>query len=79
MPNKDAPKTVRQKWFLEICKGVVNKYVFGASDVHTLVEETQHLQDTTTAGFVCRALQCQAKYIHHSRRVRYGIHIAQIQ
>ena len=72
MPNKDAPKTIRQKWFLDICKGVVDKYVFGASDVNTLVEETQNLQDAMKAEFVCRAPTCNAKYIHHSRRVRYS-------
>ncbi len=72
MPNKDAPKTIRQKWFLDICKGVVDKYVFGASDVNTLVEETQNLQDAMKAEFVCRAPTCYAKYIYHSRRVRYS-------
>lgn len=72
MPNKDTPKTIRQKWFLDICKGVVDKYVFGSSDVNTLVEETQKLQDALAAEFICRAPTCNAKYIHHSRRVRYS-------
>ncbi|CAB4029041.1 Hypothetical predicted protein [Paramuricea clavata] len=70
MPNKDVPKTIRQKWLLDICKGIVDKYVFGVPDVNTLVEETQNLQNAMTAEFVCRAPTCNAKYIHHSGRVR---------
>ena len=65
MPNKDVQKIVRQKWFLDICKGIVNKYVFGASDVHTLVEETQHLQDATTTADCVQSTTMSSK-VHTS-------------
>ena len=66
-------KTTRQKWLLELCEQLVQKYMFGESEVQSLVQQTQTLQDATRQPFKCRATDCQATYVHHSRRVRYTV------
>ena len=72
-PDKTVSKTTRQKWLLELCEQLVQKYMFGESEVQSLVEQTQTLQDATRQPFKCRATDCQATYAHHSRRVRYTV------
>lgn len=72
VPDKSVSKATRQKWLLDLCKQLVEKYIFGESEVQSLVEETQTLQDAVNQPFRCRATDCQVTYVHHSRRVRYN-------
>lgn len=72
IPDKSVSKATRQKWLLELCEQLVDNYIYGESEVQALVEQTQTLQDATNQPFRCRAADCQAVYVHHSRRVRYG-------
>ncbi|KAJ7326119.1 Serine palmitoyltransferase 2 [Desmophyllum pertusum] len=73
IPDKSIAKTTRQKWLLELCEQLVTTYIFGESEVQTLVDQTQTLQDATEQPFRCRAADCPATYVHHSRRVRHEI------
>lgn len=69
-PDKTVSRTTRQKWFLELFEQLVQKYMLGESEVQSLVEQTQTLQDATGQPFKCRVTDCQSTYVHHSRRVR---------
>ena len=69
--DRSVSNETRQKWLLDLCEQLVTKFVFGESAIQTLVEQTQTLQDVSSQPIICRAEDCQATYVHHSKRVRY--------
>jgi hypothetical protein len=71
IPNDDhAPAEMRKLWLLDLCQKYADTYL-GFDNVNALVDQV--VQDNTKSdGFTCRADDCQAKYVYHSRRVKYN-------
>ena len=62
-----------QKWLLEMCEQLVERFVFHATDVQAIVDQTQELQLSNRGVFTCREDGCTQEFVYHSGRVRLGI------
>lgn len=59
-----------QKWLLEMCEQLVERFVFHATDVQAIVDQTQELQLSNRGVFTRREDGCTQEFVCHSGRVR---------
>ena len=56
-------------WLLELCEKHVEKCV-GRSELVSIVQQTQELNQANQEGFTCRFEGCDKMFVFRSRRVR---------
>ena len=71
MPDAIVPKETQQKWLLEICEKLVEKYILPSTENFLcIVEQAQELQEGCNVTYMCRYDACSQTFAFHSGRVR---------
>ena len=70
VPTQWQSKDEKKAWFIEVISNYLSHFVFGSSDVSTIVEQVERLDQNVDGRYQCRAPGCDKNYAFHSGRVR---------
>ena len=69
MPADNSTEERKMLWLLDLCKHHIEKYVVH-SDMASLVEKADKLNQAHQQQFQCRFDRCNKTFVFHSRRVQ---------
>ena len=70
IPDSDMDKSLRMKWFQDICEKFVDRYVFDTEDVDKLVKQVHQHRLASLGKYKCRLDGCDKEFVYHSKRVK---------
>ena len=70
IPDQWQSNQEKKAWFNEVISRYLAHFAIGASDMSTIVEQVERLNQNADGRYPCRAPDCDKTYAFHSGRVR---------
>ena len=70
IPDQWQSNQEKKDWFNEVISSYLSHFVVGSSDMSTIVEQVERLNQNADGRYPCRAPDCDKTYAFHSGRVR---------
>ena len=70
IPSVWPTKEEKKRWFKQTIASYLYQFVFGTTDVSTMVKQVERLDNNAGDRYPCRAPGCDKSYAFHSGRVR---------